>query len=627
MSNPVSTPPPKKGGAPATTPGSARKPLTTAEFQHLQNFSEDFLRDVFPKIFGHDVDLSNVDTLRVMNDFVYGDGRVDGATTVKRASPATKTLKSEMRNLFANKDFGRDAYIAFGSAVNEKMGAAERALLGERALNTMLTRIRYAETQNSHSIPSADSPLTIEQKSVHGAEWGSYILPPQRNFQGTWMQNIFKDRTITTPVATPVPAPAPAKKTPAPPPVGIRPTPFPKPAITTSTPGTFVPSKTAKPPPKVPTSNDWGPEWATFIGESFQGLSDSIQNLPENSAALEDFRRHAKDTTQRETMIKQSEAMRQAQIERAQGGGSIEQTNTQFPWFAQAPDQGMRANADHMDSEKLVRERKRAALQFEGGTQTNRSMAGQVGTGVVDSNGQSVVYNQDHRGDVGDQVMLQAVDYAMPTLRPQMPIQDPKSVIPSVRDQIQSNILFDMFSIVQPGFGEGPYNKLFQYETNWFDNVRMQDQPVWWPSQYLGQLNYTSKVPWQWQDVKHPQAVHTHMQEEKMRGDAAGTARAKAKQGSTHALVHDIGFPHPVSAQGLKRPRESVLEPVIQTHDHWTPVFDPSGLALNKRGFKSLVSPNRYEMLPENDLHNGIPNVAPFLQSQGPFLHPLVPAN
>ena len=195
------------------------------------------------------------------------------------------------------------------------------------------------------------------------------------------------------------------------------------------------------------------------------------------------------------------------------------------------------------------------------------------------------------------------------TLRPSYGIAGPGDIIPSKDEQLRSDIEFDMFSVVQPGFGEGVDNKLFLYEEARRKYI-IEGGDMFSPGQWLGPTNTLQPLPWQWQNVKAKGDIdHYQSRVLQRQRNAMGAVRAFGA-GSVSAM----GYDHPqvvseTSSSGMPRPKESVLEPQIENRCAWIPDRDPAGYILNRRGFKRLFSPWRSPYGRETQNDNGGPHL------------------
>lgn len=177
-----------------------------------------------------------------------------------------------------------------------------------------------------------------------------------------------------------------------------------------------------------------------------------------------------------------------------------------------------------------------------------------------------------------------------PTLRPQWGSAGVKDVIPSGKEQLRSDLEFDMFSVVQPGYGEGRDNKLFNVQEARTHNILplgKQFKPCAW----LGPLNYQYPLPWQWQNVKDMENVKAYIDYVMAEKTNAMMTAIKFGEGSSAGFGRDVPEePLRVSSSGLPRDIRSPFEPAIHNSDPMTPTHDPAGYLLQKRGLKRTYS-------------------------------------
>ena len=197
-------------------------------------------------------------------------------------------------------------------------------------------------------------------------------------------------------------------------------------------------------------------------------------------------------------------------------------------------------------------------------------------------------------------------DTSEATLRPQFPEGTPNEIIPSIAKQQASDIAFDMFSVVRPGFGLGADNKLvLQQEAHkekiqWMDNLY---EPRAWGGPEAG----IKPSPWQFHDVMTPAMIsRPFANQRKHTRQGANLARSVGAR-TVRALPDDVH--HKPSSAGLKR-RVSPFETIYDNRHDWEPVFEPAGVFLNKRGLKKQYNPWRTPFRREYDPENGGPTLS-----------------
>lgn len=212
---------------------------------------------------------------------------------------------------------------------------------------------------------------------------------------------------------------------------------------------------------------------------------------------------------------------------------------------------------------------------------------------------------------VGDQIASNEYrDFSQATLRPRFGIAGVAEVIPPTREQLRSDLEFDLFSVVKPGYGEGSTNKLFLYEQA-RDDVLTYAGPFIGPGPYLGPLNTQHPMPWQWQTVKHESDINRFKGNSIARLNSMRSVVSKLGAGSMWTQGRDVPeHPVSISSKGLPRELESPYEPAIHHHDDWKPIIDPPGYVLNQRGFKRVFSAVRDPDAPEIMVDNSGPTLS-----------------
>jgi hypothetical protein len=191
-------------------------------------------------------------------------------------------------------------------------------------------------------------------------------------------------------------------------------------------------------------------------------------------------------------------------------------------------------------------------------------------------------------------------------LRLELTEADSKLVIPSTVDQIRSDIEFDMFSVVRPGFGLGADNKMFAFE-----NIRDQEiigkEPLFEPRAYDGPTGGVDTAPLCLQNVLPTSVFQKNERTNKLLEAKALVTTARTLKGSLNILGDDYGQLSSVSDRGLNRPPESYLEPVIRIDSRWQrPKLEPGYLS-SKRQFRTLYDSLRYpeHMTPHMNMNGG----------------------
>lgn len=178
-------------------------------------------------------------------------------------------------------------------------------------------------------------------------------------------------------------------------------------------------------------------------------------------------------------------------------------------------------------------------------------------------------------------------------LRPEYAMAEAGSVIPSTRKQLESDIRFDMFDQVKPGFGEGMDNKLFLMQEA-RDKQIVYAHGMHEPGQWIGPTAGVEVPPWQWQRVIPGERLYNYQQEHQYRQRVGDQLLLNNGPRSSNILGDDIGYPMPHSASELKRNKYSPFEPVIRTDMHWQQVKEPIGVKLNRKRMRLETDAQRY---------------------------------
>lgn len=180
-----------------------------------------------------------------------------------------------------------------------------------------------------------------------------------------------------------------------------------------------------------------------------------------------------------------------------------------------------------------------------------------------------------------------------PDMRPEYGMAKAGQVIPSTRKQLESDIRFDMFDHVKPGFGEGMDNKLFLMQEA-RDKQIVHAPGLHAPGQWIGPTAGVDVPPWQWQRVIPESQIRAYQQDERARTSAGDQLLMTNGPRSSNILGDDIGYPMPYSASELKRNPYSPFEPVIRTDMHWQHVKEPIGAKLNRKRMRLETDAQRY---------------------------------
>lgn len=179
------------------------------------------------------------------------------------------------------------------------------------------------------------------------------------------------------------------------------------------------------------------------------------------------------------------------------------------------------------------------------------------------------------------------------TLRPTFGIAPANAVIPTKKQQINSDVLFSDFSIVAPGNGLGVTNKMFLMEEMRDKNFVFKE-PLAEPRKYDGPTNGVEVMPLQWQN-QISKADRRLLNEQEIAEEATGVLLEKrAGYGSLNVTGDDFGMFQDTSDKGLKRHRESPLEPILLTPKGWERVKGLPGVQWSRKQFRRLFDAQRY---------------------------------
>lgn len=213
-------------------------------------------------------------------------------------------------------------------------------------------------------------------------------------------------------------------------------------------------------------------------------------------------------------------------------------------------------------------------------------------TGTAKSATGGMIPASERKGDAFA-VAKESHNTSTDTLRPTFGIAPPNGVIPPKTDQVRSDILFSDFSVVAPGNGLGVTNKMFLME-EWREKNFVFKEPLAEPRSYQGPTGCVEPTPLQLQNEITRRDRRT-LQAQTYAAEATGVVlERRAGAGSLNILGDDYGLSRAVSAKGLKRERESPLEPVIVTPNAWERVKPLPGFQYARKEPRRLFDADRY---------------------------------
>jgi hypothetical protein len=194
------------------------------------------------------------------------------------------------------------------------------------------------------------------------------------------------------------------------------------------------------------------------------------------------------------------------------------------------------------------------------------------------------------------------ISHATNTLKTHFENASPEDVTPSPARQLQSDVQFDMFNLVPPGFGLGQRNKLFVENEQRESFLKYQHNYPFRPDS--GVPTNITPPPWQWQDVMAPGMVKAFLEKLSKQVDDIKKAVSSVRAGTVGALPSDVvTLP---SSKGLPR-RPSPFVPVHNNTDAFVSTVQPAGFFMNRRPFRHITSTWRDPEQAEFDAQNSGP--------------------
>lgn len=214
-------------------------------------------------------------------------------------------------------------------------------------------------------------------------------------------------------------------------------------------------------------------------------------------------------------------------------------------------------------------------------------------------------------GQGSDFLTIPSMDNAADSMRPGYGMAGSTDMIPGGRDQLLSDLEFDMFSIVQPGFGEGVTNKVFLQQEARDAKIVYHEPQYGYPRQWTGPTDGYTPLPWQWQDVMSNKDLDKEVQREATSMMLGNSMYQRYNRSGTNVLGDDTGYSLKMSSKGLPHPSNSPFEPVYNNVHPWQPVYPPLGKDLKRkqmrREFDALRQP---EHMTSNIAYEGGPTLS-----------------
>ena len=175
----------------------------------------------------------------------------------------------------------------------------------------------------------------------------------------------------------------------------------------------------------------------------------------------------------------------------------------------------------------------------------------------------------------------QSMDTSTDTLRTLYKEANPQDVIPTKEEQILSDIMFDSFSTVLPGWGLGMQNKMFLMEEEREEKI-LYAEPMYEPRPDIGPVSAPDVIPPEWRPSMSKRNRQKDAQERIRDQMLASILEQRTGSGSLNILGDDAGFLRSTSDRGLPRDKESCFEPIVVNAAPWQPVKVPCGYDLRR---------------------------------------------
>lgn len=144
----------------------------------------------------------------------------------------------------------------------------------------------------------------------------------------------------------------------------------------------------------------------------------------------------------------------------------------------------------------------------------------------------------------------------------------PAEVVPSEKQIVQNDVMFDMFSFVPEGFGNGVNNKLYRMDVNHTNKIRYQE-PLYAPRAYEGPELGIAPLPYQWKNQMDDSTIETYTMQ--LAREALAQLQTKNSTGATSSLYgNDVH--RSLSSKGLPAPQASIFQKQIDNVTKMYPV-------------------------------------------------------
>jgi len=179
------------------------------------------------------------------------------------------------------------------------------------------------------------------------------------------------------------------------------------------------------------------------------------------------------------------------------------------------------------------------------------------------------------------------------TMRPMYGMANPKDAIPSLRQQLKSDLLFSDFSVVAPGHGLGVTNKMFLMEENREKKIVCQE-PMAFPRSYQGPSGCTQAPPLEFQNEISKADRRSIQKQDEDALIRMALVFEKVGSAATNVLGSDVGFLKANSDKGLNRAPDIVFEPIIRRPHEMERDRMLTGQQLSERSLRRLWDPMRF---------------------------------
>ena len=198
----------------------------------------------------------------------------------------------------------------------------------------------------------------------------------------------------------------------------------------------------------------------------------------------------------------------------------------------------------------------------------------------------------ENGNSVGDKFNFEGTNKSSTTLRAQYLLPGSEDLVPTEKDQLEADVEFDLFSVINPGFGLGQANKLHVENEARQEKIRFAG-PLFTPSADIGPEMGAHPVRPELRRVQ-PTSIQRQGYDRLIRRRDAISAYLRSLPGGASSMVLPDDNNQLRSSKGLKRRFPSPLLPIVDTHHYWSPVKEQPGISLNNnRKFRRFYDPLR----------------------------------